>query len=38
LKRDKTGLLEALAFTAAVLLYIWVFRFRAPWTLWLLVA
>jgi hypothetical protein len=38
LKRDKTGLLEALAFTAAVLLYIWLLRLRAPWTLWLLVA
>jgi len=38
LKRSKTGLVEALAFTAAVLAYIWVFRFRAPWTLWLLVA
>lgn len=38
MKRDKTGLLEALAFTAAVLLYIWLLRFRAPWTLWLLVA
>jgi hypothetical protein len=37
LKRGKTGLVEALAFTAAVLAYIWVFRFRAPWTLWLLV-
>jgi hypothetical protein len=38
LKRSKTGLIEALAFTAAVLAFIWVFRFRAPWTLWLLVA
>jgi hypothetical protein len=31
-------MVEALAFTAAVLAYIWVFRFRDPWTLWLLVA
>jgi Type II CAAX prenyl endopeptidase Rce1-like len=38
LKRSKVGLIEALAFSAAVLAYIWVFRFRAPWTLWLLVA
>jgi hypothetical protein len=38
LKRSKTGLLEALAFTAAVLLYIWIFRVRDPWTVWLLVA
>lgn len=38
MKRTKTGLIEALAFTAAVLAYIWVFRFRAPWTLSLLLA
>lgn len=37
MKRTKTGLIEALAFAAAVLAYIWVFRFRAPWTLGLLV-
>ena len=37
MKRSNTGLVEALAFTAAVLAYIWVFRFRAPWTIWLLV-
>ncbi len=37
MKRTKAGLIEALTFTAAVLLYIWVFRFLAPWTLWLLV-
>lgn len=38
MKRTKTGLIEALAFTTAVLAYIWVFRFRAPWTLVLLLA
>jgi hypothetical protein len=38
LKRSKSGLIEALTFSAAVAAYIWVFRFRAPATLWLLVA
>jgi Type II CAAX prenyl endopeptidase Rce1-like len=38
LKRSKTGLIEAIAFSAAVLAYIWIFRFRAPWTVWVLVA
>jgi hypothetical protein len=38
LKRASIGLVEALAFTAAVLLHIWVLRFRAPWTVWLLAA
>ena len=38
MKHASKDLLEALAFTAAVFVYIWVLRFRAPWTILLLVA
>jgi len=38
LRQVSGGLIEALAFAAAVFLYIWVLRPSAGWTLWLLVA
>jgi len=34
----KRGLAEAFVFGAAVMLYIWVWRFDAPWMLWLLIS
>lgn len=34
----KRGLLEAFVFAAAVMGYIWVWRFDAPWVLWLLIS
>jgi len=34
----KRGLVEAVVFGAAVIVYIWLLRFDAPWTLWLLVS
>ncbi len=37
MRRTNSGVFEALAFSAAVLVYIWVLRFRAPASVWLLV-
>lgn len=34
----KRGQFEAFTFAAAVLVYIWFWRFEAPWTLWLLIS
>ena len=34
----KRGLVEAFVFAAAVMFYIWVWRFDAPWVLWLLIS
>lgn len=38
MKFRKSGLIEAFVFTALVMEYIWLWRFEAPWTLWLLIS
>ena len=38
MKRDRSGVVEALVFTAATLVYIWALRPDAAWTVWILVA
>lgn len=38
MRRDRSGAVQALAFGAAVFVYIWTLRDSAPWSIWLLVA